>query len=286
MRVRRCAVVFVEPRERLDFDLSRLVTGGTGVEMVREWIALAAHQDDETVLNADEVAALGALSPELWIGFDKASEVLTESLLDRMLSKGLIISDDEKHVLVREQDEKIRASHWRGISAAMHRHTRWQAIDTLEAERRFGSETDRPFLERLGAPEPPIRERVESDNRIRLTPAADSELEKLVRQRVTCRNWDATRALSAEDFSSTLYRTFGARAVSDEPGITVMKRAVPSAGGLHPTEAYLLVQNVEGIAPGSIITTRSSMHSNLLKASPQRTARHWLCASLPGNGIS
>ena len=29
-----------------------------------------------------------------------------------------------------------------------------------------------------------------------------------------------------------------------------MKRAVPSAGGLHPTEAYLLVQNVEGVAPG------------------------------------
>lgn len=250
MLVRRCAVVFVEPRERLDFDLSRLVSGGTGVEMVREWIALAAHQGDEKHLDADEVAALGALSPEQWISFDEAAGLLPMGLLDRMISKGLIVCDDENHAIVREQDDKIRASHWRGISAAMHRHTRWQAIDTLEAERRFGKETDRPFLDRLGAPEPPIRERVESDKRISLRPAADSELEKLIRQRVTCRNWDASRPLSAEDFSSTLYRTFAARAVSDEPGITVMKRAVPSAGGLHPTEAYLLVQNVEGVTPG------------------------------------
>src|SRR5690606_29239029 len=103
---------------------------------------------------------------------------------------------------------------------------------------------------RLGKPESPLRERVEPAQRIMLKRAPETSLEELVRQRVTCRNWDASRALSTEDFASTLYRTFAARAVSDEPGITVMKRAVPSAGGLHPTEAYLLVQNVEGVRPG------------------------------------
>jgi putative peptide maturation dehydrogenase len=86
--------------------------------------------------------------------------------------------------------------------------------------------------------------------RVALERPADTALEALIRQRVTCRNWDKTKSLSTEDFSATLFRTFGARAVSEEPGIEVMKRAVPSAGGLHPTEAYLLVQNVEGMTPG------------------------------------
>jgi putative peptide maturation dehydrogenase len=34
------------------------------------------------------------------------------------------------------------------------------------------------------------------------------------------------------------------------PGVHLLKKSVPSAGGLHPTEAYLLVQRVEGIQPG------------------------------------
>lgn len=250
MQVRRCAVVFIEPRERLDFDLSQLVAGGTGIEVVLEWIALAAHLDQELVLDADEVEALGVLSPERWITFEEACKRMPQERLDGLIRKGLLVCDHEGYSVMRAQDETIRASHWRGLSATTHRHTRWQGIDTLEAERRFGKETEQPFLDRLGTPEPPVRERVASAKRIALGKPEESSLEALISQRVTCRNWDASRPLSAEDFAATLYRTFAARAVSDEPGITVMKRAVPSAGGLHPTEAYLLVQNVEGVKPG------------------------------------
>lgn len=250
MQVRRCAVVHVEPRERLDFDLGRLVAGGTGVDTVREWIALAAHLDAETLLDGEELGALGALSPEQWTDLDDLAATLPRAVLESLIAKGLLISADGGMSAVRDSDEQVRASHWRGLSATLHRHTRWQGIDTLEAERRFVNETDRPFLDRLGPPEAPVRERVEPDRRIALGKPADSALEALIRQRVTCRNWDVARPLPAGDFANTLYRTFAARAVSDEPGITVMKRAVPSAGGLHPTEAYLLVQNVEGIKPG------------------------------------
>ncbi len=250
MQVRRCAVVFVEPRECLDFDLSRLLKGGTGVEMVREWIALAAHLDDEQRLDADEVHVLGQLSPDAWIEFEELASRQPRVVLDSLLGKGLLVSDADALAGVRQRDEEVRASHWKGLSAVVHRHTRWHAIDTLEAERRFGRETDRPLLERLGAPEAPVHARAPAEQRIGLHKPDDSALEALIRQRVTCRNWDTSKPLPAKDFASVLYRSFGARAVSDEPGISVMKRAVPSAGGLHPTEAYLLVQNVEGVKPG------------------------------------
>ncbi|MGB0133609.1 putative peptide maturation dehydrogenase, partial [Dokdonella sp.] len=250
MQVRRCAVVFVEPRERLGFDLGLLVAGGTGVASVREWMALAAHLDEEIPLDADEVRVLGQLSPGNWVDLDELENESDTPILERLIDKGLLISDADAHAELRRKDDEIRDSHWRGFSAALHRHTRWHAVDTLEAERRFGKETDRPFLERLGDPEPPVCERVESDKRIPLARPGETALEELIRSRVTCRNWDTSRPLSADDFAATLFRTFAARAVSDEPGIEVMKRAVPSAGGLHPTEAYLLVQNVEGVTPG------------------------------------
>lgn len=250
MQVRRCAVVFVEPRERLGFDLGLLVAGGTGVASVLEWMALAAHLDEEIPLDADEVRVLGQLSPGNWVDYDELAGESDRPVLERLVSKGLLISDVDDHAELRRQDDEIRDGHWRGLSAAVHRHTRWHTVDTLEAERRFGRETDRPFLERLGDPEPLVCERVDSDKRLPLARPNDTALEKLIRARVTCRNWDTSRPLAADDFAATLFRTFAARAVNDEPGIEVMKRAVPSAGGLHPTEAYLLVQNVEGVKPG------------------------------------
>jgi putative peptide maturation dehydrogenase len=75
--------------------------------------------------------------------------------------------------------------------------------------------------------------------------------DELLLKRVTCRNYDTTRTLGLAEFSAVLHRTFAARAVVETaPGVHILKKGVPSAGGLHPTEAYLLVQRVEGVAPG------------------------------------
>jgi putative peptide maturation dehydrogenase len=48
-----------------------------------------------------------------------------------------------------------------------------------------------------------------------------------------------------------LHRVFGAQASRElAPGATMLKKHSPSGGGLHPIEAFLLVQRVEGVAPG------------------------------------
>ena len=250
MPVRRCAHVFVEPRESLGFDLARLLGGETGIVHEREWIALAAHLDAEVVLDEAQLGVLGRLSADQWQALDALRDEHGAAPIDALLASGLLLSDDDAASTLRDRDERVRAAHWLPLSAVHHHHTRWSAVDTLEAERRFGRETDRPLLEHLGAPEPPVRERTGADARIALARPPGSDLETLVQARVTCRNWNRARAIGADDFAAVMYRAFAARAVSDQPGIRVMKRAVPSAGGLHPTAAYLLVQNVDGVAPG------------------------------------
>jgi len=86
---------------------------------------------------------------------------------------------------------------------------------------------------------------------MRLPAAPPSPLENLLARRVTCRNFNTSQALGLQQFSTVLFRAWGARAVQDfAPDVPLLKKGVPSAGGLHTTEAYLLVQRVDGVEPG------------------------------------
>ena len=75
MQVRRCAHLMIEPRERLDFDLSLLASGGTGLRNVVEWIALAPHRDEEIVLSEDEVARFQEQLSAILDAVSKVSEL-------------------------------------------------------------------------------------------------------------------------------------------------------------------------------------------------------------------
>jgi len=239
----------VEPRERLEFDLADLAQGGSGLRDVLEWVALGPQFAEPVVLSASEVGALGQISPSQWRERDALVAEHTQPLVDALLAKALLVAEDS---IAAGADAKTQATHWRTASAVMHYASRWSGIDASEAQRQF-SETDNggDLLTRLGPPEPVVRERASAAARIALQRPAESALEQLLRSRVTCRNFDRTRALSQEQFSTVLYRAWGARAVHDfAPNVPLLKKGVPSAGGLHATEAYVLVQRVDGIAPG------------------------------------
>jgi len=248
MRARRCAVLMIEPQERLVFDLGLLGAGGSGLRNALEWMALAPHRDDEIALTAPEVAVLGELSPSSWTAFDTLMGAHPRDILDALLDKELLIAEG---TAADARDRQVRDSHWRSAAAVAHYTSRWHGVDTEANEELFAETTRGTLLDRIGPAPPAVRERVESDQRLRLPAAAPSALDALLDRRVTCRNYDGTRALTLPQFSATLYRTFGARAVHDyAPGVQLLKKGVPSAGGLHATEAYLLVQRVEGIEPG------------------------------------
>ena len=248
MQVRRCASLILEPRERLEFDLGLLSSGNSGLRQVVEWIALAPHLDDEVVLTAQEAAALGTLSPTRWIDIDASRTTSTSEVLDRLLEKGLLVTAANQ---AGSRDQILRDTHWRSTSAVMHYASRWHGVDTEDAEQQFAEYNDGSLLDRLGSAPPVARERVPAAERRSLPSAQPTPLDDLLDHRVTCRNYDRSRHLTIDEFSSVLYRVFGARVVNDyAPGVQLLKKGVPSAGGLHPTEAYLLVQRVDGVSPG------------------------------------
>jgi putative peptide maturation dehydrogenase len=248
MLVRRSTIVMLDSREQLDFDLTLVAAGGNGLRSTLQWFALAPPRDEEIVLSADEVVVLGILSPTQWVDLDELARVHSPAVLQSLLDKQLVVA---QHSIAALRDDALRDTHWRSQAAVQHYSSRWHGVDTEAIQRDLTDCNGDDLLAKLGPPPALVRERSAAHERIALPRADTSALDALLGTRVTCRNFDRTRAITREQFSSVLQRAWGARAVQDfAPAVPLLKKGVPSAGGLHATEAYLLVQHVEGVLPG------------------------------------
>lgn len=250
MKVRRCAVVFVEPREEVGFDLRELLNGGDGLRRECRWVALAPHLGEEVEVDAAERELLGALSPSRWVD---ARTLATHppAALRRLLKQGLLIGDGKRHAAWRERDEALRATYWHPLAATLHAFTRWSGVDAVQNMKDSGTETAVQIREVLGAPPVEAARRGDAASQLKLPRIEAAAFDQLLARRVTCRNFDASRALPFDLFAQLMQRVFAAQAEVRICDDTVfLKKNVPSGGGLHPIECYLVVQNVEGVPPG------------------------------------
>ncbi len=249
MRVRRCRVLYLEPREEMEFDLAGLLAGGDGVRGTTRWVALAPHLGREVEVDAGECALLGRLGAERWI--DRAAlDDDARRHLPRLLREGLVLGSGKRHAAWREREQALRDVHWHPLAATLHAFTRWDGIDAVQALEDTGTAAVEDLRALLGVPPPETVERGEG-RALALPRARRDAFDALLARRVTCRNFDAARALPHALFAQVLERVFAAQGQVDAAADTVfLKKNSPSGGGLHPVEAYLLVRAVEGVAPG------------------------------------
>lgn len=249
MKIRRCSFITIESRERTEFDLFDLSQGGTGLSAIQEWIAMAPHARGEQVVSHQELRILGTVSAKHWRNLSELSSIHSREILDALIDKELLIVEG---TLIDERDRAVERTHWYPAAAAVHYSSRWQGVDTEKARQQFSEFAGGGLIENLDSPPPPVVERCSPVQRRYLHRASlPTPLDRLLEARVTCRNFASTASLSFEAFSSVIFRAFGARAVDEHAsGIKLLKKGVPSAGSLHATEAYLLIQRVEGIAVG------------------------------------
>lgn len=251
MRVRRCAALLMEPRESIEFDLAQLLVGESGLVPRLQWYALAAHLGEPVDISPEECLALGAIGKTAWEERASLDERFGGALVERLLACGLLVSDQPPPGTHSAHEAKLRDTYWQPLSAVAHAFSRWTGVDADEASERTGMRTVRDMVERLGTPPSHSHAVSAAAKRIPLAPAHRSALDDLLDRRVTCRNFDALRPVPLPLMSSLLQRVFGARgSIEPAPGATVVKKTSPSGGGLHATEAYLLVRNVEGLAAG------------------------------------
>ncbi|MTV36495.1 putative peptide maturation dehydrogenase [Duganella radicis] len=248
MQIRRCAVLFVEPREDLDVDWAALFSGRGAIGATVQWIALAPHLGEEVAVDAAELAALGGISLTLWQDRVACESQFGARPVGRLLELGLLLSDAPEGAALRERDEVLRSQHWRPLSATIHMFSRW-------ADMRVDKGMQFPSFEELvdnyGTPPGPTIDRRGDGQTIVLPQPERARLDDTLFQRYTGRNFDQQAVLPLATASRLLQRAFGSQGEREmAPDAYVLKKLSPSAGGLHPTEVYVLAQRVQGIAPG------------------------------------
>lgn len=249
MKIRRCSVLWLEPREVAHFDLDALLAGGTGVVSAMRWFAHAPQLSGEVEIGADDAQVLGELSPTDWV--DRKSIALSDARLAVLLAEGLLVTDDAGFRAQRNTDDRYRAQRWHGLASVWHAASRWSGLDAAAEVEAEGMHDAEALREAHGPPPPALHARGDAAQRIPLARASRTELDDLFDARTTCRNFDTSSELPQAQFAQLLERVFSVRGeLQAADDFDVLKKTSPSGGALHPTEAYLIVQRVEGIAPG------------------------------------
>ena len=94
MHLRRCAVLWLEPRELSRFELAVLLAGGTGVVSRMQWFAHAPHLATPVEVEPEEAALLGRLGPVDWLDASPRLERPGAECMTRLLQAGLLVCDD------------------------------------------------------------------------------------------------------------------------------------------------------------------------------------------------
>ncbi|NVM78559.1 putative peptide maturation dehydrogenase [Duganella sp. SG902] len=247
MKIRRCAVLYIESREQLSIDWRAVLAGASGLAADSHWVALAPHLDQELTITATELAALGAISQTVWRERAHCEQDHGEACVARLLELGLLIGDTPQYAAARERDETLRATHWRPLSALAHTFGRWREVTS---ENGMEAPSFEALLAQFGEPPPPTLD-LAAHGALKLPAAPSGLLDEPLLHRYTGRNFDLQASVPLAVAARLLQRTFGAQEVRTVgPHSSVLKKTSPSGGGLHPVEAFVLVQRVEGIAPG------------------------------------
>jgi putative peptide maturation dehydrogenase len=252
MNVRRCSALFLEPCEIPRVDLANLLQGGDGMSLRTEIRAWTGHLDGYRVVTSAQASWLLQCSAERWqpVPEDSASQAIVVALLEL----GLMVRDvphDAGTDRSAREDQTLRRSYWWPLAAVHHRQSRWQAVDSVADMQRNQLVTPSDLQRTLGPAPPATLDAVGTGPAVPLPAMPADDLHRLLARRVTCRNFDRQRPLPLALLSGVLQQTLQAQAcVEPVPGLTFLKKHVPSAGSLHPIEAYLLLGNVDGVAAG------------------------------------
>jgi putative peptide maturation dehydrogenase len=250
-RYRRTAYAFLYCHDTGFLDIELLLRGTAEPITLRQVLGLSVLGGSPSPLSRDELDLFLHVPCGEW-GEPSAGE---EARCEGLARKGLLVSDtedDEELAELRRRDELLARDQWHVFASFFHFFTRWrgkdvwpelpEAVDLAAAEaelvRRWGPPPS-PFHARGGATVPLPR------------PQRREPFYELLERRRTTRAFALEDSMSSDELSVLLHYTFGCQGYAHlDAGLVALRRTSPSGGGLHPTEAYPLVRDVDGLEPG------------------------------------
>jgi putative peptide maturation dehydrogenase len=281
-KVRRCAQLQFRVEQSKTLDFAALLSGRSAVIVGNVRQALAAHLDQPVEIDAVEMQALAELDPETWSSCDALVAAYGAACIKGLLARQLLLAEDDASPPA-QRDRDLRASHWHGGAAVAHALSRWSHNDSIAAQRESRLQSVDDMVAAFGPPPPHFHQRKDAVARVALDEPARTALDDLLERRATCRNFDVAQPVSRAQLSALLKRVFGVQGMEElAPGAVALKKNHPSGGGLHPVEAYLIVQRVEGLAPGLYHYNAEAHALDMLHELPPDGARDFAMTAVAG----
>jgi putative peptide maturation dehydrogenase len=171
--------------------------------------------------------------------------------------RGLVLVDPEvegwRGLVAGE--EALERLGWNELAAVFHAHTRWQGVKGKLADDRSDAAHE-VRLERLrlqrGDPPSHFVRRADAQERHALeVPQLQGPFFEALYARRTTRAFRVDELLPLPQLEIVLYAVFAAHGLKEfAPGISAIRRTSPSGGALHPIEAYVLANHVDGLPAG------------------------------------
>lgn len=282
VRVRRSRGLHLRAADRTRLDIAALLHGGQFIQVDHRWEALAPESGRKADIDPADAEALLSIGEADWMDQGEAVAMVGEQRLQRLLERGLLEGAHESTSDV-EHPQEDQGQYWHPLSILSHMFSRWSRDDVEASLRQAKFDAVEDLVRQCGLPPPHFYRREDALARVALDEPARTALDDLLERRATCRNFDVASFVSMAQASALLKRVFGVHGTEAwVPGAIALKKNHPSGGALHPTEAYLIVQRVEGLQPGLYHYNVEAHALDLLRALPTDEMRALATVSVAG----
>jgi putative peptide maturation dehydrogenase len=257
-RVRRTEYVFFFCHDGRFLDIGEMLRGAVRLAPLKQLYAVSILAGKEVPLTDEELDIVLSVPDDRWVEVDGSNT----TVLERLVRNGLLVADgDEEDVAeFRRRDGLLSAGEWNLYGALYHFLTKWRDVDVTGLGDAGATDELPPltrkmieeFIGRHGRPPEPFHA-IDDPLDVRALPLVrkDGELYELLEKRKTTRAFDRETPMELDQLAIVLYHVFGCHGYAPIVGdLFSLKRTSPSAGALHPIEAYPLVANVAGLDPG------------------------------------
>ena len=249
-RYRRTAYAFLYCHDTGFVDLELLLRGTVEPIALRQVLGFSVLIGRPQPLSPDELNLFIRLPGGEWSESPGGEEARCKGLA----RKGLLVSDtgdDDELCELRRRDENLTREQWHVFASFLHFFTRWQGKDVWrELPEADLAAAEAELVRRWGPPPSPFHAR--GGPTVPLpSPLRSEPFSELLERRRTTRSFALEESMSLEELSVLLYYTFGCQGYAHlDAGLVALRKTSPSGGGLHPTEAYPLIRDVDGLEPG------------------------------------
>jgi len=216
------------------------------------WLAYAPQLAAAEPVTLEQLVVLQAVSRDDWVERDQLYQRHDAAIVDSLLAVGLLLAEHgEEQAGWRARDQAARDIAWWPLALAAHAHGGWGEVDIQARNERGLMMSSEQMVEAFGAAPEPSYRRAPDAAPLPLPAPVSTDFDALLAARRTCRNFDSEAVLGQAELATMMRRVWGAVGTRElAPGAVAVKKNSPAGGGLHAVEAYVLVQRVEGLAPG------------------------------------